>query len=399
MKVLLAHNFYRSNAPSGEDGVFRNERQLLESRGVEVVSYERFNDDIDDRTLPAKIRVALDTAWSDKSFSELNKILRKERPDIVHFHNTFPLISPSAYAACRENRIPVVQTLHNYRLICPGGLLLRDGRPCEACVGRSLYPALRHACYRDSHAATAAVVCMLWRNRMAGAYSRRVDRYIALTQFAARRLIAGGLPAAQLAVKPNFLPNPPQPNVSDNAGHYAIYVGRLTTEKGVKTLISAWRSVPNLPLKIVGDGALSEELKQAARDAKLPIEFCGFRPHAEVLELIKSARLQIIPSECYEGFPLSVLEAFACGTPVVASRLGGLAEIVEEGVTGVLCTPADPQDLARKINELLAKPEQWQRLRRQALNVFEQRYTADINFQQLMQIYQDASKEHLLRYK
>ena len=142
MKVLLAHNFYRSNAPSGEDGVFRNERQLLESRGVEVVSYERFNDDIDDRTLPAKIRVALDTAWSDKSFCELNKILQKERPDIVHFHNTFPLISPSAYAACRENRIPVVQTLHNYRLICPGGLLLRDGRPCEACVGRSLYPAL-----------------------------------------------------------------------------------------------------------------------------------------------------------------------------------------------------------------------------------------------------------------
>lgn len=388
LKILLVHNHYRSSAPSGEDVVFDSERRLLESNGVEVAAYERFNDAIDESTLSARVRLALDTAWSGRTYRELSAVLRRLKPDVVHLHNTFPLVSPSAYGACRHNNIPVIQTLHNYRLICPGALLLRDGRPCEDCVGGSLIPALRHGCYRGSRVATSVLVWMLWRNRLAGSYERRVDRYIALTRFAAGRLIAGGLPAARVVVKPNFLSQPPA--VGDGRGGYAVYVGRLTQEKGAETLVAAWKQVSGLPLKVVGEGAMRAELERIVRAAGLPVEFCGYRPRAEVFELIRNAALQIVPSECYEGFPLSVIEAYACGTPVVASRLGSLGEVVPDGTAGVLFAPGDPHDLAAKVNALIAAPDRLREMRRRARALFEQRYTAEHNFKQLMAIYRDA---------
>jgi len=209
LKILLAHNFYRSAAPSGEDAVYRAERALLARAGHEIIAYERHNDTIDDSNLRKNIDLALSGAWSRHSYAEISALIRRARPDIAHFHNTFPLISPSAYAACRDNGVPVVQTLHNYRLICANGLLLRDGKPCESCVGTSLWPALRYRCYRGSLPATGAVVWMLARNRRRGTYRHLVDRYIALTRFAAGRLAAGGLPAERITVKPNFLDAPP----------------------------------------------------------------------------------------------------------------------------------------------------------------------------------------------
>ena len=203
MRVLLAHNYYRSAWPSGEGAVFRHERALLEAHGIEVVPFERANDDIDDTSLGTGIAMALDATWSRRTARDLEDVLRKAAPDVAHFHNTFPLISPSAYATCRRYGVPVVQTLHNFRLICPSGLLYRDGAPCELCVGSSLVPAIRYRCYHDSRAASAAVVGMLTVNRLAGSYARNVDRYIVLTRFAARLFARGGLPEEKLCVKPN----------------------------------------------------------------------------------------------------------------------------------------------------------------------------------------------------
>jgi glycosyltransferase involved in cell wall biosynthesis len=385
MRILLAHDHYRSSAPSGEDAVFRNERGLLERNGIEVIPFERFNDDIDESTLGNRVQLALDGAWSNQTYEQLFEVIRKTRPDLAHFHNTFPLISPSAYAACQDNGVPVVQTLHNYRLICPGALLMRDGRPCEDCVGTSLLPALRYRCYRGSLPATSAVVWMLARNRLQGTYRTLVNRYIALTKFAAGRLIAGGLPEDHLEVKPNFLPNPP--DEGPGHGNYAVYVGRLSEVKGVRTLLEAWSHVDGLTLKILGDGALRCELEERARRKALAVEFLGFRPREEIMKVIGDAELQVIPSECYEGFPMVVLEAYACGTPILASRIGSLDEIVIEGESGVKFEPGNAGDLVNKVNELRADPSRLQSMRPKARKLFEERYTADQNYRKLLDIY------------
>jgi glycosyltransferase involved in cell wall biosynthesis len=388
LKVLLAHNFYRSSAPSGEDNVFRNERALLGSR-LEVVEFIRRNDDIDESTLGRKVKLALDGAWSRGTYAALSELIRSSRPDIAHFHNTFPQISASAYAACRDHGVPVVQTLHNYRFICPGALLMRDGRPCEDCVrgGLGLLPALVHRCYRGSLAATGAQVYAIASNRRRGSFSRLVNRYIALTHFAGGKLAQGGLPKERIEVKPNFLPAPPPPGPGN--GGYAIYVGRLTPEKGVATLLRAWRGLKDLPLKIVGDGAERGEYERFAAAEGLPVEFLGFRNSEEILSLVGGASFQVMPSEWYEGFPMVILEAYACGTPVLASRIGSLAEIVADGVTGSTFTPGDAADLASRARAL-ADSAALAEMRRNARQEFEGKYTAERSFNRLMEIYEHA---------
>ena len=372
--------------------MYRNERALME-RQIEVIPYERFNDDIDESTLGRKFRLALDGAWSSRTYQELSALIKKNRPDIAHFHNTFPQISPSAYAACRDNGVPAVQTLHNFRFICPGGLLLRDGHPCEDCVGTNLLSALRYRCYRGSLPATGALVWMLMRNRWHGTYTNLVNRYIALTKFSASRLVAGGLPRERIVVKPNFVANIPTPGAGE--GGYAVYVGRLSAEKGVRTMMAAWRLLPGVPLKILGDGPLRQELEQLAAIEKLPIEFLGFCDRGTIADVVCRAAFQIIPSEWYEGFPMVIVEAYACGTPVVASRIGSLDEIVEEGVTGVKFEPGNPGDLSDKINSLWANRARQTMLRRTARETFEKNYSSEKNYESLMAIYEAAIKDHV----
>jgi glycosyltransferase involved in cell wall biosynthesis len=389
VRILLAHDFYRSSAPSGEDTVYANERALLESRGHEVIPFERRNDEIDDSTLGRRMRLAIETGWSAQSYRELSSLLRGTRPDVAHFHNTFPLISPSAYAACHEHGVPVVQTLHNFRLVCANALLLREGRACEDCIGGTLLPALRHRCYRGSFAATGAVVWMLSINRLRGTYARRVNRYIALTNFAAGRLIAGGLPQERMAVKPNFLPEPPP--AGTGRGGYAVYVGRLTAEKGVRTLLQAWAQGAPLPLKIIGDGELRGELERRARG--LPVEFLGFLRREAILAIVGKAEVLVLPSECYEGFPMVVAESYAAGTPIAASRIGSVDEVVFEGETGVKFEPGNAVDLAAKLKRLVSDASLRGAMRRRARATFEERYTAEINYRRLIEIYGEAIED------
>lgn len=388
MKIVVTHNFYRSSSPSGENAVYSNECELLERNGNEVVRFERFSDDIDESTMARKIDVALTCAWSDEVYTTLSKLLVKVRPDVAHFHNTFPMISPSAYAACRDNGVPVIQTLHNFRFICPGGLLFREGQPCEDCIGTSLLPALQHRCYRGSLPATGALVWMLLRNRWNGTYRTLVNRYIALTEFAAGRLVAGGLPSARVVVKPNFMSDIPVPGAGN--GGYTVYVGRLSAEKGIRTLLSAWKCLPGVPLKILGDGPLRQELEEFSVSEKLPVEFLGFCDRARIAEVVGGAAFQIVPSEWYEGFPMVIVEAYAYGTPIVASRIGSLDEIVEEGVTGVKFEPGNPRDLSNKVHALWADRNRQAALRQTARERFEMKFSSKKNFEALMEIYTAA---------
>lgn len=389
MKVLLGHNYYQ--VPGGEDTVFNGESELLSRHGVEIIKIERHNDSLHERSLRDRLATGFQSAWRRDTYREISSAIRRSRPDIAHFHNTFPLISPSAYGACRDHGVPVVQTLHNFRLICPGALLFRAGRPCEDCVGRLPWPAIRHKCYRESASATAAISWMIARNRLTATYRRLVNRYIALTHFAAGRFVAGGLPRDRIAIKPNFVANPPE--MGAGQGGYAVYVGRLSKEKGIETLLSAWNRIKNVGLKIIGDGPTRAELEERARQMRDRVEFLGHRPRAEIFRIVAEAEFQVVPSIWYEGFPMVVVEAFACGTPVVASRIGSLDEIVREGLTGTKFVPGDPMDLAERINALRADRDRLRAMRITTRAEFDERYGADENFKLLMQIYADVLRE------
>lgn len=397
LKLLFVHNYYRSSSPSGEDGAARSERMLLEENGIEVVPYEKWNDDINDSALTGRIRVGLDYAWSRRTYDELLDLLKRVHPTVAHFHSIHPQISPSAYAACQKMGVPVVQTLHNYRYICPGALLQRKGQPCEACLGHLPFNALMHRCYRESFLATGSVVWMIVFNRLRRTLTRMVDSYIALTEFAKSRFVAGGLPGERITIKPNFLPKPME--LRGGQRDYGLFAGRISEEKGIKTLLSAWRSVEGVALKILGDGPLRKELECQARDEGMNVEFMGSVSKEEVLSAMQGALFALVPSECYEGFPMAVLEAYASATPVIASRIGSLAEIVLDGETGFHFEAGSVIDLLTKVNALLYNRNLALRMGQTASNIFKEKYTAETNFALLMEIYRRTTEDYNRRRK
>ncbi|HYY72624.1 MAG TPA: glycosyltransferase, partial [Candidatus Bathyarchaeia archaeon] len=259
MKVLMLHCRYKE--PGGEDLAVASEEQLLATRGHTVLPYRRNNAEIEPLPIVQKAVLPLTTVWSNKSLAAVRHFALDHHPDVAHFHNTFPLISPSAYSACRSAGIPVVQTLHNYRLLCPGTTLSRDGKPCERCLGKGIaWPAARFACYRGNRTASGTVAAMLAIHQILGTWTKRVDLYIALSNFARDKFIAGGLPASKIVVKPNFVH--PDPGSDRNVSGYALFAGRLSAEKGLRTLLAAWKQLGSkIPLRIAGDGPLRGELE------------------------------------------------------------------------------------------------------------------------------------------
>jgi len=378
VSVLSVHNRYQQ--PGGEDHVFASEAELLEQRGHKVVRYEENNLRIG-RGGP---RAALTAIWNRDSFRRIHSLSPSGLFDIAHFHNTFPLISPSAYYAARDEGIPVVQTLHNYRLVCPGATLSRNGAVCESCLDQNtLLPSVIHSCYRNSLGATAAVATMLAVHRIKGTYRQMVDVYIALSEFARSKFIAGGLPAKRIAVKPNFLS--PDPGRGDGRGRFALYVGRLSEEKGIRVLAEAWRQLSDIPLVVAGDGPLSRTVVWPAGVVTL-----GNWPHAQVLQLMRDASVLVFPSVWYECAPMTIVEALACGLPVIASDLGSIPEFVADRRTGLLFRPGDADDLAQNVRWAFDHSEEMQLMRDAARREYEEKYTAERNYKMLIDIYEMA---------
>lgn len=385
MKFLLVHNHY--NQKGGEDAIFKQEAELLREAGHYVIEYRRSNDELKELGLQQKLKVPARLVWASDTVKELRSLIQKEDPDVAHFHNTFMMISPAAYYACHRAGVPVVQTLHNYRLLCPAATFYRDGHVCEDCLGKTPpWPGVLHACYRSSRTQTAAVAAMLTFHRWLRTWNKKVDLYVALTEFAKRKFVEGGLPEERIVVKPNFVH--PDPGAQEKNDGYALFVGRLSPEKGLKTLFKAWGSLKGMPLKIAGDGPLMSQIKESAAEQKLnSIEILGNCSHEKVIALMKSARFLVFPSEWYEGFPVSIAEAFACGKPVIASKLGAMAELIEDGKTGLLFEPGNSEDLARKVMHAFENPDLCRRMGLNARAEYEAKYTAKINYMKLMEIY------------
>ena len=389
MKILAIHNEYQQRG--GEDAVLQAEAQLLGEHGHTVVRYQRNNSELRERGGFSSLRAGFEAVWASRSYREVAVLIAKERPQVAHFHNTLPLISPAAYYACAEAGVPVVQTLHNYRLLCPSATFLRDGKVCEACLGRSIpWPGVVHACYRDSRAATAAVTSMLAMHRAMGTWRQKVSVYVALTEFARRKFLEGGLPAERVVVKPNFMAR--DPGAKKEMGAYALFVGRLSEEKGPQVLLNAWaRLAGRVPLKIAGDGPLRVELARGIEAKGLNgVDLLGGVSSEQLACFLHNARFLVFPSVWYEGFPITIAEAFACGVPVLASRLGSMAEIVEDGKTGLHFTAGDDADLASKVEWAWMNPEQMQKMGREARAEYEAKYTAGRGLENLMSVYRQA---------
>jgi glycosyltransferase involved in cell wall biosynthesis len=328
--------------------------------------------------------------WASDTYADFGLLLHREKPDLVHIHNTFIVISPSIYAACRRAAVPVVQTLHNFRLLCPMAEFSRRGQVCEECVEHGVWRGVKYGCYHGSKAHTAAVAAMLSFHRVRGTWDKAVTTYIALTEFARGKFIEGGLPAGRVVVKPNFID--PDPGLGSADRSRALFVGRLAHTKGIKTLIAALgRLRDRVPFAIIGGGPDRPEFEAAATKDGVPLSvFKGQLPRSETISAIQSARFLVFPSEWYENFPMTIGEAFACGTPVICSRLGSMREIVRDGVTGLHFNPGDPDDLAAKMAWAWENPEAVQEMGRNARREYEAKYTAAENYRQLSAIYENA---------
>lgn len=381
LRVLMVHNAYQQSG--GEDGVVAAEAALLRGNGHEVIELRRDNQQV---AAMSRVSVAAQALWSSGTYEEASLLLRRHRPAVVHVHNTFPLISPSLYWACARAGVPVVQTLHNFRLACPKATFMRDGKVCESCLGKTPWPALAHGCYRDSRAQTAVVFGMLALHRTLRTFERKVTRYIALTEFCRSKFIEAGLPARRIDVKPNFadfgLPREPR----ERRG--MLFVGRRAVEKGIDVLAQAWPGCAEIGLRVAGEGSAG-----AALESQAGVEMLGSRSSAQVQIEMQTAMALLLPSTCFENFPRTVVEAFGAGLPVIASRIGALAELIEPGKTGLLFEPGDAKDLARAMRWAAAHPQQMAAMGVNARARYESLYTPDINYLQLLAIYRGAIDE------
>ncbi|PNY79773.1 glycosyltransferase [Deinococcus koreensis] len=383
MKVVMAHTFYKQKG--GEDESYRAESRLLEDHGHRVERFERHNRDLDG---VAPARMAQMTIWNQACARELAEVVARERADVVHFQNTFPVISPAAYSAARRAGAAVVQSLRNYRHSCVNGLLFRNGQICEACTGKSLaWPGVRHRCYRQSTVASAVVASMQSAHKLIGTYDHQVDLYIAVSEFVRRKYIEFGLPPEKIVVKPNFVYPDPGPRFDKRP--YAVYAGRLSEEKGVARLVETWlREAPGLELCVVGEGPQRARLEALAGGGP-QIRFLGARPLQETYDLIGEASFVVVPSEWYEPFGRTAVEGLAKGTPVICADIGGLSEIIQDGVTGFKFRAGDSRSLAHVLHQAAARWDDGE-LRRRARREFERRYSASANLDILMRAYRTA---------
>jgi glycosyltransferase involved in cell wall biosynthesis len=386
VKIVIVHNRYRGGAPGGEDVVVDQETRLLASRGVEVAHYSRSNDEMSETNPLDVARVMAGLRRSSRTVRELPRLLREFAPDVAHFHNVFPLVSPVAYELCAQARVPIVQTLHNYRLSCAAATHFRDGSACQLCSPTVWSPAIRHRCYRGTRVGSWAVANMLKSSWRDGVYSL-VDRFIVLTEFAASWLTDHvGVPSSRVVIKPNFVELGSLVGNSSRQTRW-IYAGKLSAEKGVLLMLEAWRELKDIPLLIVGDGPLAAQCRQIVAQHRLPVTFTGFLPRQEALAEVAGSVGMVFPSQWYEGLPMVLLESWALGTPVVAARVGAAASLIDNEVTGMLHDPNSPSDLARCVRLLHQQPNLAMTLSAAGRQRAAQEFGAQANFERLMHIY------------
>ncbi len=392
MKVLVVHNRYRSEQPSGENNVVDAEVSLLSDAGHRVALYERRSDDIASMSLPRKASVPLMVPWNPSVRRELAGRLRATRPDVVHIHNTFPLLSPSVIAACADAGVPAVATLHNYTMVCPPGTLHRDGHICTDCVGGSPLPAVHHGCYRGSSLATVPMAASMLANRRR--WWSGISRFFCISAAQRDLLVSAGMPGDRMAVKHNFVTDPGVRRNGD--GKHVLFLGRITEEKGVGLLMKAWDQLSGslgVPLVIAGTGPMQDEVAVWA-SGRADVSYVGLQNKAECRALTADAVAVAAPSTWLEAFGLVVVEAMAAGVPTVAAAHGAFPELVEDGVTGLLHQPGDPASLADRLRSVVSDRARNREMGDAARVRYEKDFTPAVGLDRLIAGYEAAIEAH-----
>lgn len=391
MRILIGLNQYQNFG--GEDAVALAEQKLLEDHGHAVRLYTRSNAELKSFSLSEKSRFMWYLAWSDKSYQELRKIVREFKPDVAHFHNIYFMLSPAVYYACKDEKVPVVQSLHNFRPLCANGLFFRNNRVCEDCLNGSLFNGIRHRCYQKSWIISALVVRMLMAHRKMNTWKDKVDAYITATEFTKQKYVQAGIAPDKIFIKPNFIYPSPKETAVDQG--YALYVGRLSDEKGVEVLIKAWKEIKDCPLKIAGDGPLKPYLSGFIHNNQIAnVELLGHVDQGRYEQLMQGAKFMVVPSICYENFPRIVAEALAYGVPVIASRLGSLQEIIADKVNGGLFEAGNAGDLIEKVRWIYHQAD-LEFLKKNARASYKVRFSDDVNYEILQNIYENVLKKNL----
>ena len=376
--ILIVHNYYQ--IPGGEDTVVANEKKMLEKRGHKVILYSRNNAELKQMTKFQKLFLPITTVFNPRTYKEIKRLIKSENIEIVHVHNTLNLISPAVYYAARAMKVPVVQTVHNFRLVCPGATFYRDGHICEDCMKKGLWCAVRHKCYRGSKIQTLACALTLTIHRIMGIYKK--INYICLTEFTKDK-IKSVVDPERVYIKPNFVYDQKGLNQAED---YYIFVGRVEEIKDVNVLVDAFRSMPSKKLKIVGRGDLSEHIAaRLEKESIHNIELLGFKPHDEVNTLLKHAKALIMCSQWYETFGMVIAEAYSCGTPVIVGNIGNIKDLVIPGKTGEVFEYNSQQDMIAAIKRFEDKP--YREYSRNAYALFNEGLTSESNYNLLMNIY------------
>ncbi len=388
MNVLVCHNYYQQ--PGGEQSAVDSLIALLKRRGHRVTRLTEDSSVIRTYRFKSKIGFLWNTVYSLRTVREIQKIIRRERPDVAHVHNVFPLISPSVYRALERGGVPVVQTVHNFRLLCPNGLFYTHGGTCELCKYGNTIHAVRHRCYRGSYVMSALYAFAVGLHRLAGTFDA-ISRFIVLSEFAGRKLVESRLASAGKVVRlGNFVDESLLAlRPLDSREPYFVYVGRLSDEKGIMTLVQAAASSPSLHIKILGGGPLAEPLNELIRERNLGnVQLLGYVTGQAKLDVLGRALACVIPSTCYENFPLALVESLSLGTPVIASDIGSLPDLIEHGRSGLLFKVGSHDDLRAKMNYLLNSPTSASQMGRYGRLVVETKYTPSAYYNALMAIYQ-----------
>lgn len=383
--ILIVHNYYQ--IPGGEDTVVANEKKMLEKHGHKVILYSRNNAELKQMSKIRILFLPFTTVFNLRTYKEIKKQIRRENIDVVHVHNTLNLISPAVYYAARSMKVPVVQTIHNFRLLCPGATFYRDGHICEDCVKNGLKCAVKYSCYRGSKAQTLVCAISTWLHRTTGIYGK--INYICLTEFNKDKLLQlKHIKPERVFVKPNFVENNSFIPEEERLNQF-VFVGRLDKLKGVDILFEAWKRMGEGAIKLIvcGMGPMEEWCKSFIKENVVNIEMCGFVPNDETLKIIANSKALVLPTQCYEGFPMSIVEAFSVGTPVICSDLGNAGSVVEEGITGYKFRYDSIESIMSAIDKMREKPLNKEKIKK----IYEIKYSENANYKILNDIYTGIS--------
>ncbi len=408
MKILFAHKFF--HPAGGPETVLFQSMEALQKMGHEVIPFSmrrpgnlptpyskyfvtEVNYHDPNGSFLRKLKMATSLVYSREAKKKMELLIREQKPDIAHLHNIYHQLSPSILLPLKKHNIPIVMSLHDFKLVCPNYTFLRDGQVCEECEGKHFYKAIKYKCVKDSYLKSTISAVEMHLHKLFKIYERNIDRFIVLSQFSKERFVRYGLPEEKIIL----LPNPieiPSFRKQEGKDKHVLFFGRLSDKNGIFTLIKAMRRLPEIKLLVLGEGEQQELILDYLRENKMGnVELVGFLSGEKLKKTIANCSFLVFPNNCYHNCPMSILESFASGKPVIGSNLGSVPELVKDGITGHLFEPRDEKDLAKKIKCLYENPQMIEKMGQNARRKVEENYSAEKYYPKLLQIYEELIQE------